>query len=306
MNGLKWDKLGDISVGEALERWLSTHSPLTEKNYRSGIRQLIQRGYLKPTISLQEFTYVNSNAIIDRIKKDELPGEEIWSECTRQARAACFISFTRYLDRRSGGMIRRAQPSREGSDKTFYRVRLDEVETEHMTQSQWTAFLDALAEINSRDCLIAKLALQGGKRINEVLKLTTDRIYWEKSMILFAQSKTRGAKKDIAITYPKTVMDGLKAYIGDRTGLVFVTRTGKKIATDQVENTFAKAGDAANIPFKVTPHVLRATLVTYLLQQGFPVSEIRKITGHASSEMVLAYDKSAKEDNPSKKVCLVQ
>ena len=38
---------------------------------------------------------------------------------------------------------------------------------------------------------------------------------------------------------------------------------------NQLNMTFAKAGRASGIPFKVSPHVLRASAVTYLKQQGF-------------------------------------
>lgn len=304
-NNYLWDQLSKITVWEALEQWIATLSPLTAKNYRSGVRQLIERRYLHPEMPLQAFSIVNSDAIVDRIKKESIPGAETWSECTRQARAACYISFTRFLSRRSGGMIKKALPCREGMDKTFYKVR-DKVDSEAMTQAQWSAFLEALSKINPRDCLIAKIVLQGGKRINEVLFLTTDRISWTDSTISFAQSKTKGVKRYTIITYPKTIMDMLKAYIGGRTGLVFVTSTGGKIDRNQMAITFEKAGIAARIPFKVTPHVLRASTVTYLKQQGFSDSDIMKITGHASAEMVNAYDKSDRADNASKKVCLVQ
>ena len=100
-------------------------------------------------------------------------------------------------------------------------------------------------------------------------------------------------------------MNELKEYIGDRQGLVFITRTGKGIPLCQLSKTFDKAGNKAHIPFKVTPHVLRASAVTYLKQQGFSDSDIQKVTGHASSEMVNAYDKSSRADNASKKVSLI-
>jgi integrase len=61
----------------------------------------------------------------------------------------------------------------------------------------------------------------------------------------------------------------------------------------------------AGIPFKITPHVLRASTVTYLKQQGFQDSDIMRVTGHASSEMVYAFDKSTRADNASKKVNLI-
>lgn len=292
-----WDKLNDHTIGEALEMWLVTLGKLTATNYRSGIRKLIEIKYIDPNMSLQAFALVNHDAIVDRIKT--VSG---WLECTRQARAACYISFTGFLSRRFQGMIKKAITSKEGTSKTFYRVH-EKVKSNAMTQAQWIAFFGEIA--NHRDCLIAKVALQGGKRINEVLTLTTEQIVWDRNEITFVQSKTKGTHKETVITYPQHLMDMLKEYIGCRQGLVFVTRNGKPVPLIQLANSFKTAGIKANIPFKVTPHVLRASTVTFLKQQGFTDSDIMKVTGHASAEMVFAYDKSARADNASKKVCLV-
>lgn len=68
---------------------------------------------------------------------------------------------------------------------------------------------------------------------------------------------------------------------------------------------FDIAGKMAGIPFKVTPHVLRASTVTYLKQQGFVDSDIMRVTGHANSELIYAYDKNDRANNASKKVALV-
>ena len=74
---------------------------------------------------------------------------------------------------------------------------------------------------------------------------------------------------------------------------------------NQLALTFAKAGRMAEIPFKVSQHVLRVSTVTYLKQQGFSDSDIMRVTEHASSEMVYAYDKSSLANNASKKVSLI-
>ena len=174
-----------------------------------------------------------------------------------------------------------------------------------MTQAQWLLFFKELEKINSRDCLIAKIILQGGKRVNEVLSLQMHQIDWEQCEITFTQSKTRKLQKETVITYPESIMRALRAYIGERQGHVFVTRSGKPVMINQVAVTFAKAGKAAGIPFKVSPHVLRASAVTYLRQQGFQDSDIMRVTGHSTSEMVNAYDKTSRAENASKKVNLI-
>ncbi len=298
-SNLVWQQLDKITVKEAIEQWLKTLSSHTKETYRYGMRMLVKLGLVNPMVSLQGFALTNHDTIIDRIKLVEK-----WSECSRQARAACYISFTRFLSRRTQGIISRAIPNREGNAKTFYRV-YEKVKTQAMTQAQWVCFLEALEKINPRDCLIAKVILQGGKRLNEVLSLQAEQINWQNHTIVFKQSKTKGVKKETVITYPETFMRKLKGYIGDREGIVFITRFGKPVRKIQLAKTFAKAGKGAGLPFKITPHVLRGSTVTYLKQQGFSDSDIMKVTGHANSAMVHAYDKSAREDNASKKVQLV-
>lgn len=260
---------------------------------------LAETGLLNPFITMQEFSLINHDATIDKIK--QLP---LIQETTRQTRAAMYISFTRYLSRKFPEIFKKAMPSREGVSKTFFRVH-EKVVTEAMNQAQWLSFFDCLLESNARDCLIAKITLQGGKRIREVLSIKTDQIDWEKKEITFTQSKTKGAKKETVITYPVSIMRELKKYIGARHGQVFISSNGNPVMVTQVANTFAKAGSKAGVNFKVTPHVLRASAVTYLKQQGFSDSDIQKVTGHASSQMVNAYDKSSRADNASKKVNLV-
>ena len=298
-NRIIWDKIADITVENLLFEWYASLSYRTRINYQSGVNMLTITGLIYPTSSLQAFSLVNHDSIVDRIKQI---GE--WRETSRQARAALYISFTRYLSRRFPGVFKKAMPSREGTSKTFYRVH-EKVVTEAMNQAQWSSFFTALKSINYRDCLIAKITLQGGKRIREVLNLKVEQINWEKREITFTQSKTKGVRKETVITYPETIMRALQDYIGDRLGYVFLSSKGNPVILNQVANTFARAGKIAEIPFKVTPHVLRASAVTYLKQQGFSDSDIQKITGHASSEMVNAYDKSSRADNASKKVSLV-
>jgi integrase len=294
-----WKKLDEISVEEAISYWLLTLSPKTQLSYRSGMKKLVEFGWLNPLISLQQFALINHEGIIDSIKLFQ-----DWAETTRQARAACYISFTGFLSRRLEGVIKKAIPNKEGNAKTFFSV-YEKVKTHAMTQAQWILFFKELEKLNPRDCLIGKVILQGGKRVNEVLSLQTNQIDWDCCEITFVQSKMRRLKKETVITYSESIMKRLKDYIEERAGHVFITRSGKPVMINQVAITFGKAGKAAGIPFKVSPHVLRASAVTYLKQQGFQDSDIMRVTGHSTAEMVYAYDKSSRADNASKKVNLI-
>jgi integrase len=105
-------------------------------------------------------------------------------------------------------------------------------------------------------------------------------------------------------------MDELKKYIADTANIrkeapyIFVTRTGRFVTRLRCNYSFNRAAKKANIK-KVTPHMLRATWVTLVKQQGVQDSEIMKVTGHTSSKMIYSYDKTSCENNYTKKFILV-
>jgi integrase len=232
---LVWKKLDEITLEEALSHWFSTLSHKTQINYRSGIRKLIEFGLIDPMMTLQAFALTNHEAIVDRIKL--IPD---WAESSRQARAACYISFTGFLNRRLQGLVKKALPSKEGSAQTFFKIG-EKVKTQAMTQAQWIAFFKELEKINPRDCLIGKIILQGGKRVNELLSLQIYQIDWEKREITFPQSKMKGIYKETVITYSESIMQRLREHIGERKGYVFITRFEKPVMINQGAVTFAKA-----------------------------------------------------------------
>ncbi len=295
-----WERLDSITVEESIFLWLeSLQSKHTQANYTSAMKRLVELGFIDISLSLQQLALIARNSMIDQVKQVKK-----WSEATKQARAAAMLSFFRFLNRRTDGLIKRLHPSKEGESKTFYKIR-DEVVTPAMTQSQWTRWLDELEKMNSRDALIAKIILQGGKRVGEVLSLQVDQIDFELGEITFVQSKSRTERKTI-ISYPETLMRELKDHLGGRKGQVFITSGKKPVTRKQVAYTFACSGKRAGLDFLIRPHVLRASTITFLKGQGYSDSEIRLVTGHASSDMVAAYDRRSKADNISKKIYLVK
>lgn len=308
-----WKSLFSVTLLQAQIEWFKViQNPRTLRTYQTIMSELCKRGLLNPDLNLQEFSLINFDTLVDHIKKAPLFWDcgnnsviRPWSEATRQKYAAAFISFTGFLSRRTGGMIRKATPSKEGQNKTFYKIR-ETVKTRSLEdRDDWERFFKELDELNSRDCLIGKLILQGAKRVSEALALTSDAIDFKKGEITFRQSKTKGTESYTIITYRQEIMNQLREYLGERTGLVFVTSSGKKIRYNQIVRNFVKAGQRALISFKVTPHVLRATAVTHLKSKNISDTDIMKVTGHANSQMIAMYDKGSKADNASKKINLV-
>jgi integrase/recombinase XerD len=298
-----WQTLGSVTLGRALTEWINSVANLRTKTaYTHAMKEICKLGLLDPQFNLQQFSLLNTNLVVDEIKKN---ASRTWSEPTRQQRAAAFISFTSYLNRRTEGMIKKAEPMKEGESRTFFRIRQHVKTNAFRSRAEWMAFFEELEKINPRDCLIAKVMLQGGKRISEVLGLTTEMIDYERGEITFKQAKKQAMLMETVISFRHEILNELKQLIGERSGIVFVTHNNKPIHPRQIQRNFLKAGRSAGISFRVSPHVMRATTVTYLKMNGFSDSDIMKVTGHADSEMIRMYDKSALADNASKKINLI-
>lgn len=303
-------KIEHAPIKAVIKQWLSNLNAGTRKNYAYYVDDMIRRKIILEfdpkgnPFSVGNFNNFPHELIIDHIKKIEE-----WSEGTRQLHAACYISLTAYLNRITQGWFRRATPSKLAANPTFYQVR-DKCATEALTLVEWHRFIDSLLTINHRDSLVARCSFQGAKRISEVIDATLDNIDWEKNIIHFRQKKTGGTIKEIPISFPQHFMDELKSYIHSTSKIrkdspyLFVTRTGRRVTRLRCNYSFERASQKAKIK-KVTPHMLRTTWVTIAKNQGVQDTEIMKVTGHTSSKMIYAYDKTSLEDNYTKKLLLV-
>lgn len=291
-----WEQCKEKLIYILIDAWLSDYKEVTSRTYKDCIRQMARGGFINPMMKLQDFAKVPHEVIISQIKA--LPH---LAETTKQLRGKAYVSFTGYLSMIFREKFRKAKP-RKG---TFFEVH-EVVKTNALNRVQWEAFFVELKKINKRDWLVARVTLQGAKRIEEVLSLDLANVLFEKKQILFKISKTGGLIRQTVITYPQHFMDELKAYVGGRRdGLLFVTRNNTRVHSANIRRSFLRAGFAAKMPFRITPHVLKATAITYMKQQGYHAEEIQRMTGHASIDMVNRYDKTSREDNPTKYVSLV-
>ena len=299
-----WESLSNITLISAVEQFLKTLRSNTQRAYRAAFNAIFtlftESKIFNPQTTLQTFALANIEYLLDEIRT-KIPG----AEATKQARAAAFIALSRYLQRATGGMIRRVVPKREKLNPTFRQIRETSV-TKALSKMQWTQFLYSLKRMSFRDYLVAKTILQGAKRVSEVLFSRIEDIDWAKNQIIFKQLKSKEIEKYTVISYPDSYMQELREYIGDRkTGIIFVTRNGKPLSQPHLYRIFASASIDAGLPFTVHPHVLRASAITYLSVQGYHADQIMKVSGHADIKLVRYYDKTPIEQNPSKDISLI-
>ncbi len=296
----EWNTLRAAKLGALASMWFATlENKNTKLLYLSLLGRLFSLRLVTKTMPLSEFARINSNKIVDKIKN-----QRNYAESTKQARAACFISFTKYFSRLTDGKIKAALPVKHGTAKTFFAIR-DKVKTKAMNKKEYFRFRTQLEKINKQHRIISDVILQGVKRISEALSIKISDIDFETRKISFKQSKTRGKDKHTIITYPEYTINELKELIGAREkGFVFL-QNRNKIPRGRLNITFDLAGKMAEIDFKVSPHVLRATGITLLKSMKYTNEDISKMTG-TTPMMVSKYDKTDIADNPSVLENLIQ
>ncbi|WP_216871270.1 tyrosine-type recombinase/integrase [Chlamydia pecorum] len=289
-----------LTLSEAVDIWLTTLSPLTRKNYASGIRFLSAHNILMLSMPIGDMVNVDHSDVLYKIKslKYSLSGRLV-SEASKQARAACYISLTKFLYRLTKGSITPAVPSRDFGSATFYKIR-DKVKTAFLSKKEWLIFFDALKRVSFRDYLIGKLIIQGVRKLSEVISLKTEDILFSHNQICFRVKKRQNRVCEIKVTYPNFLMEELREYIGLREGLVFVSCRGKQVIKNQIYHYFRLAEHDAQLSIKVTPHVLRASALAYLKQTGFSNEDIMRVSCLSSHEMISAYDSCSVENITSR------
>jgi len=299
-----WKELEKITLIEASESFVSTLHGNTKRAYKAAFCSIFSVfknfNIFNPENNLQTLAISNMENLLDEIRT-KISG----SESTKQARAAAFIALTRYLQRATGGLIKKVVPRKDKGNPTFRQIRETSV-TKSLTKEQWMRFLSSLKMMSYRDYLIAKTILQGAKRVGEVTSAQINQINWEKKQIYFKQFKSNVLEKETIITYPEGFIKELFDYVNIRKeGPIFISRKGKPLTQSHLYRSFNKAGILAKIEFSVHPHVLRASAINYLAFQGYHSDQIIKVSGHSNTKLVTYYNKTPIEQNPTQNTNLI-
>lgn len=286
----------NLSLKDVISIWLDGLNPLTKKNYSSGINRLVHFGILDLNMIVEDFCEIDHNDVLDSIKTLGKKGNySTLSESSIQARSACYISFTKFLNKWSKGRICYAVPSRTFGEETFFKIR-EKIKTNILTKSQWLLFFDELKKVSFREYLISKLIVQGIKSVGDVLNLKVSQLDFENNKISYFIRRRKNRFSSIQITYPLSLFIELKTYVGDRKDWIFVSDSGKKVSINTVYKSFSLAEKNLNLPFKITPRVLRASALSHLKRMGFSDYDIIRVSGHSSLEMIKAYNISVNEN----------
>lgn len=157
---------------------------------------------------------------------------------------------------------------------------------EILTQEEVKRLLNAVT--NTKHRILLEIIYGCGLRVSEAVKLKKTQINFDEGLLTVREGKGR---KDRYVTLPSSIKDRLRAYFdarSDDSPYVFNTQRGHlhiKSAQLIVEDAARKAG----IKKKVTPHTLRHSYATHLLEQGTDIRIIQKLLGHSNLKTTQIY-----------------
>lgn len=158
-----------------------------------------------------------------------------------------------------------------------------------------------------RERALFELLYATGLRVSEAAGLDVEDVDLS-SRLLRAQGKGR---KERIVPFGESAEDALRAWMPVRAGLVraaapdrtvdrdrpggrkgaplFVNARGGRLTTRSMARVLKRRLRAAGLPAQISPHALRHTFATHLLQSGADLRSIQELLGHASLSTTQKY-----------------
>jgi len=145
---------------------------------------------------------------------------------------------------------------------------------------------------NSKHRCIVSLLYSAGLRRSELLNLKLTDIDSDRMLIHVINTK---GNKDRYTLLSKTTLTDLRIYFKEWKPKTFLFEgpIGHKYSPSSVLKIVNKAGEKANIKKRVTPHMLRHSFATHLLENNTDLRYIQSLLGHSSSTTTEIYTQVA-------------
>lgn len=161
-----------------------------------------------------------------------------------------------------------------------------------LSRGEVKALLEALG--NPRHRLLASFLYATGLRVSECAALKVadidlaERVGWVR--------KGKGAKDRLFIL-PESLLGPLQKHLRRHDSpWLFPGRNGNHIHVSAIQKTISAAAKRAGIPKRVTPHTLRHSFATHLLEAGTDIRKIQELLGHANLSTTQRYTQVSAEE----------
>lgn len=150
------------------------------------------------------------------------------------------------------------------------------------------AAIDPAKAEASRDRAIIEILYGCGLRVSELINLEISRIYADESylVVLGKGNKERMVPmSDISIAEINNYLEDFRSYLNVKAGcenVLFLNRRGGKLTRVRIFQIIKDLAEAAGIRKNISPHTLRHSFATHLLEGGANLRAIQQMLGHES------------------------
>ena len=153
----------------------------------------------------------------------------------------------------------------------------------------------AAARESARTYALLTLMLSTGCRVSSVIGATVESIGRDRGHTVIDLPVKGGRAKRFVL--PPLAADALDRYLAERgtePGPLFATRTGKRLDQPYVFRLLRRIAAAAGIDGadRLSPHSLRHSVATMLLDRGTPLHVVQDLLGHADPRTTRRYDRA--------------
>lgn len=270
------DLLADYLRHLALERHASAH---TVKSYREDLTQAVeffQTQLPGPSLAPSRLT--------TRVLRSYLAwlSEQGYARSTVARRLAAVRSWLRYLCRQ-GTLPRNPADGLRGP-------RQEKRLPHFLAANDVTKLVAAPAptQLGARDRAILETLYSAGLRVSELVGLDLDDMDLDGGVVTV---RGKGKKERLALIGRQAV-EAIRAWLDERTALLaatnrpaaalFLNRFGRRLTTRSVARMLEKYLAQTGLDRRTSPHTLRHTFATHLLDAGADIRSVQELLGHRS------------------------
>ena len=146
---------------------------------------------------------------------------------------------------------------------------------------------------NLKHKLVIMFLYYAGLRLDEARNLNWQDIDFDREII---HLKTAKGDKERVIFLHKKLIDVLRMYGVKEKGPIFVSQKEEKYNKRTIQQIIKSASKKVGIKKNVTPHTLRHSFATHLLESGADIRYIQQLLGHKDLKTTQIYTHVANKD----------
>ena len=161
---------------------------------------------------------------------------------------------------------------------------------ERLARDEERRLIEAAYRLTGARGLLIKTLFQTGARVSEFVAIEVGDFFFDEQTILIRKAK--GGKRRYVPILPELAQE-LRTHLRDRNqGYLFETNRHAAFSPRRIQQLVKETADLAGLTKRVTPHLLRHSVATTLLEHGMPLEQIQKFLGHAKIDTTQIYAES--------------